>query len=321
MSQTRLSLTAVATALAAGTALAVTALPPTVAAAQETAPSVRQAAGAQTTTVLYGPFTIPAADGHDHGETGNRLELNVRKPCDDCFVTGFKPNLVYADGSNANVNTGPMLHHAVFGNHWKRDVVCNGPQRIFATGNERVESALPAGYGIKVRKGERWNMVYDLMNHAPQSKEVYISITFTHEPATGSALKPVTPIWMDAGGCLGSVYDAPEGVSEKTRQWRSTISGKLVHMRGHLHHSGHSVWTENLTTGELLCRIVAEEGGSPEFIDLHGHTEISDMPPCSGDSLGRINRGDVLKITSRYEIEGHSHDDVMGIMVGWVAKD
>ncbi|MFJ7342838.1 hypothetical protein ACIQU3_21425 [Streptomyces sp. NPDC101110] len=317
MFQRKCALTAVivAAALAAG------AVPAAVSAAAAAPDTGRQHRGPQVTTVRYGPFTIPAASGHDHGESGNRLSLNVQKPCDDCFITGFKPNLVYADGSNANVNTGPMLHHMVMGNHWKNDVVCNGPQRIFASGNERVESVLPSGYGIKVGGGERWNMLYDLMNHAPQNKTVYISVTYTHESATGSRLEPVTPIWMDAGGCLGSTYDAPEGVSEKTRRWRSTISGTLVHMRGHLHHSGHSVRTENLTTGRLLCDIVAEEGGSPEFIDLHGHTEISNMPPCSGDSLGAIHRGDVLRITSRYEIDGHSHDDVMGIMAGWVARN
>ncbi|MGI5399256.1 hypothetical protein ACQEVG_07365 [Streptomyces sp. CA-135486] len=314
MLQRKIALTAVvvAAALAAGATPAVSDIAPV---------ARRQDPGPQVTTVRYGPFTLPAASGHDHGETGNRISWNVQKPCDDCFITGFKPNLVYEDGSNANVNTGPMLHHMVMGNHWKNDVVCNGPQRIFASGNERVASLLPSGYGIKVGRGERWNMLYDLMNHAPQNKTVYISVTYTHESATGSRLKPVTPIWMDAGGCLGSAYDAPEGVSEKTRRWRSTISGTLVHMRGHLHHGGHSVRTENLTTGKLLCNIVAEEGGSPEFIDLHGHTEISDMPPCSADPVGTIHRGDVLQITSRYEIDGHSHDDVMGIMAGWVARN
>ncbi|MGP3948966.1 hypothetical protein [Streptomyces sp. 7N604] len=307
-----------ATALAVGAPQAVGAAGPAPA-DRETAPT-QQASAPQTTTVRYGPFTIPAATEDDHGTTHNRIKFNIQKPCDNCFITGFKPNLVYADGSNANVNTGPMLHHVVLGTHRTRDVVCNGPQRIFASGNERVESVLPSGYGFKVGR-ERWNMIYDLMNHVPQEKTVYISITFTHESATGSRLKPVTPIWMDAGGCLGSVYDAPQGVSEKTRRWRSTISGNLVHMRGHLHHAGHSVWTDNLTTGEPLCTIVAEEGGSPEFIDPHGHTEISDMPPCSGEPLGTIERGDVLQITSRYEINGHSHDGVMGIMVGWVAEN
>ncbi|MFE9773601.1 hypothetical protein ACFYOV_18410 [Streptomyces sp. NPDC005931] len=316
MLQQKIALTAVvlATALAAG------AFPPAAAAAPAASDAPRQD-GPQVTTVRYGPFTIPAASGHDHGESGNRLSFNVQKPCDDCFITGFKPNLVYADGSNANVNTGPMLHHVVMGTHRRSDVVCKGPQRVFASGNERVESVLPSGYGVKVGKGERWNMVYDLMNHAPQQKTVYISVTYTHESAAGSGLEPVTPIWMDAGGCLGSVYDAPEGVSEKSRRWRSTISGTLVHMRGHLHHGGDTVRTENLTTGKLLCSIKAEEGGSPEFVDLHGNPEVSDMPPCSDGPLGSISRGDVLQVTSRYDIDGHSHDDVMGIMVGWVARD
>ncbi|MET8677139.1 hypothetical protein ABZW18_05950 [Streptomyces sp. NPDC004647] len=309
----------IATALVVGAIPAAGAVNLPSAAGQKTAPAGQQASAPQTTTVRYGPFTIPAATDDDHGTTGNRLKFGIQKPCDNCFITGFKPNLVYADGSNANVNTGPMLHHVVLGTHRRSDVVCKGPQRLFASGNERVESILPSGYGVKVGR-ERWNMVYDLMNHVPQDKTVYISITFTHEPAAGSSLKPVTPIWMDAGGCLGSVYDAPEGVSEKTRRWRSSISGDLVHMRGHLHHSGRSVRTENLTTGKPLCTVVAEEGGSPEFIDPHGHKEISDMPPCSGKPLGTINRGDVLQITSRYEINGHSHDNVMGIMAGWVAE-
>ncbi|MFI2346567.1 hypothetical protein ACH492_05795 [Streptomyces sp. NPDC019443] len=324
MSRRSLPLTAplIVTALGTTAALVVTAAAPVPAAEQASTSAVHRAPEARTTTtVRYGPFTLPAASGHDHGETGNRLALNVQKPCDDCFITGFKPNLVYPDGSNANVNTGPMLHHAVLGTHSKSDVVCRGPQRKFASGNERVESVLPSGYGIKVRRGERWNMLYDLMNHAPQSKTVYITFTFTHEPAAGSRLQPVTPIWMDAGGCLGSAYDAPEGASEKVRRWRSTISGRLVHMRGHLHHGGRSVRTENLTTGKLLCNIVAEEGGSPEFIDLHGNTEISDMPPCSGEPLGTIKRGEVLQITSRYVGAGHSHGGVMGIMAGWVAED
>ncbi|NUT26261.1 MAG: hypothetical protein HOV84_10130 [Streptomyces sp.] len=311
----------IVTALGATAALGITTAAPVAAAQPTSARAVRLNDDARTTTtVRYGPITLPAASGDDHGETGNRLAFNIAKPCDDCVITSFKPNLVYADGSNANVNTGPMLHHAVLGTHARGDVVCGGPQRMFASGNERVESVLPSGYGIKVRRGERWNMLYDLMNHAPQSKTVYITFTFTHEPAAGSRLKLVTPIWMDAGGCLGSAYDAPDGVSEKVRKWRSTVSGKLVHMRGHLHHAGRFVRTENLTTGKLLCNVVAEEGGSPEFIDLHGHTEISDMPPCSGDSLGTIERGDVLQITSRYE-SAHAHGDVMGIMAGWVAED
>ncbi|WP_158711021.1 hypothetical protein [Streptomyces albus] len=284
--------------------------------------SERQGAAVErTTTVRYGAYTIPASAGEEHGEISNRIALNVEKPCTNCFITSVKPNLVYEDGSNANVNTGPMLHHMVLFKGSATDVTCSRPgQRIFASGNERVESVFPDGYGIKVGSGERWTMLYDLMNHADTEKTVHIELTFTHESALFSGRKALTPLWMDAGGCRGSEFEAPEGVSEKSWTWTSTVSGELIHMRGHLHHGGTAVKTENLTTGRLLCESVAEEGGTPEFIDLHGRTEISDMSSCTGTPLGAISRGDELRITSRYELTGHSHHGVMGIMVGWIAR-
>ncbi|WP_234440043.1 hypothetical protein, partial [Streptomyces bicolor] len=82
-----------AMALAAGT------VPPALSAAASVPGESLQTRGPQVTTVRYGPFTIPAASGHDHGETRNRLSFNVQKPCDDCFITGFKPNLDTASKS------------------------------------------------------------------------------------------------------------------------------------------------------------------------------------------------------------------------------
>ncbi|MBA9003913.1 hypothetical protein [Thermomonospora cellulosilytica] len=305
-------------AFAAGTAgaLAGALLAPATAAA-----SAQAAAAPQTKTVRYGPFTIPAATSTEHGELPNQVRLNVEKPCTNCYITGFAPNLVYADGTRANINTGPMLHHVVFFNSAQRDVVCGGPRRIMSSGNERVKSAFPAGYGLKVGSGDRWTMLYDLMNHGHEEKTVYIEYTFTYERASLlSRTRPVTPIWMDAGGCADSSWDTPEGQpSERSRTWTSTISGNLVHMRAHLHHGGIDVRTANTTTGQELCRSAAVEGVDPEFIDHHGNTEVSDMPPCTGSpSLGRINRGDTLQITARYKATDHAHHGVMGIMTGYV---
>jgi hypothetical protein len=75
-------------------------------------PSAAQAADS-TTEVRYGPFTIPAGTQADPGMIHNRLLLGVKRPCSECFITGFTPNLVYADGSTATMDQGPMLHHAV----------------------------------------------------------------------------------------------------------------------------------------------------------------------------------------------------------------
>ncbi|RNL83292.1 hypothetical protein EFW17_16245 [Halostreptopolyspora alba] len=304
----------------------------------------------ESTTVKYGPWTIPAADdGHEdeegadaagglpgwpgngddegdghahHGQEGG-IEFNVDKPCEDCFITGFTPKMTYADdGTDAHVNEGPMLHHYVIFNSGARDAVCPGSERKLSSGNERVPSDLPEGYGIKIDERERWSLNYDLMNMDPaEAKDVNIEIDFTYVPASKAGdMKPLTPLWLDVGGCFGSEYDAPEGDSTESATWTSDVSGDLVYARGHLHHAGHSLWAENTTRGTELCHIEAEEGGSPEFIDMEGHGQISDMPPCSGD-LGRIEEGDVLETSARYVIEGHSHDDVMGIMIGYLAED
>lgn len=66
-------------------------------------------AGTTTKSVRYGPFTIPGGSDSDPGMIHNRIFFGVRRPCTDCFITSFKPNLVYADGTTANLDTGPML--------------------------------------------------------------------------------------------------------------------------------------------------------------------------------------------------------------------
>ncbi|MFD0773647.1 hypothetical protein ACFQZ2_06870 [Streptomonospora algeriensis] len=327
----RLASATAATALALGAVAALENSDPDPAQAQPvqavSADEGRVSAQEETTTVRYGPYTVPAAGGGDsggeHGGHGQQtgIALDAAKPCEDCLVTGFDPNLTYTDGTDANVDDGAMMHHFVLFDSSEDDAVCPGSQRVFSSGNERVASDFPDGYGLEIDDGERWYLNYDLMNMDTEEKTVYIEIEFSHAAAGADfGIAPLTPLWLDVGGCFGSAYDAPEGVSEESRHWRSDLSGDLVHMRGHLHHAGHSLWTDNISQRSRMCRIEAEEGGSPEFIDLEGHGQISDMPPCSGD-LGRIEEGDLLRTTARYEIDGHSHDDVMGIMVGWLAED
>ncbi|MBB4935630.1 hypothetical protein F4561_006524 [Lipingzhangella halophila] len=316
----------------------------------------------ESTTVTYGPWTIPAAEGdheggdgsgedggHEHAEEGaataagglggwpgsgdeedehahhgqeGGIELNIDKPCEDCFITGFTPKMTYEDGTEAHVNEGPMLHHYVIFNSSARDAVCPGSERKLSSGNERISTDFPEGYGMKIEDRERWHMNYDLMNMDPaEAKDVNIEIDFTYVDASEAGdMQPLTPLWLDVGGCFGSAYDIPEGDTTDSNTWTSDVSGDLVHSRGHLHHGGHSLWTENTTQGTELCHITAEEGGSPEFIDMEGHGQISDMPPCSGE-LGRVEEGDVLETSARYVVEGHSHTGVMGIMVGYLAED
>jgi hypothetical protein len=71
-------------------------------------------AATYTKVIRYGPYTIPAAASMtEPGMIHNQLKLGVARPCLDCYITSFTPDLVYSDGTRANMDTGPMLHHFV----------------------------------------------------------------------------------------------------------------------------------------------------------------------------------------------------------------
>jgi hypothetical protein len=111
-------------------------------------------AATSTKTVRYGPFTIPAGTTSDPGMIHNKLLFGVARPCVDCYITSFKPDLVYADGTRANPDSGPMLHHAVFTSQWRPDATCAGSwlglagERFFASGNERTAIKFPPATAI-----------------------------------------------------------------------------------------------------------------------------------------------------------------------------
>ena len=67
-------------------------------------------------------------------------EAPAQKPCTDCLITWMQADLHYVNGTSANANTGLWLHHTVLANTGQKDLICpEGPQRFFASGNERTE--------------------------------------------------------------------------------------------------------------------------------------------------------------------------------------
>src|SRR5215207_2283214 len=113
-----------------------------------------------TKSVRYGPFTIPAQTAAGPGMVNNKLMFGVQRPCLGCYVTSFTPNLVYPDGTAATMETGPMLHHAVFASQFRRDATCSGTllglagERFFASGDERTRIAFPQGTATESGRGQ-----------------------------------------------------------------------------------------------------------------------------------------------------------------------
>jgi hypothetical protein len=275
-------------------------------------------AATSTKAVLYGPFTIPAATDAGPGVVNNKLKFAVRRPCLDCYVTSFTPDLVYSDGTRATMSTGVMLHHAVFTSQFRRDATCGNEwlglagERFFASGDERTAIAFPAGYGYRVRAYDSWNMLVDLMNHSSEAKTVYVKVTYTYRPPWES-VKPLKPVWLDIDQCRDSEYSIPEGESDKHWDWNVNVPGKVVAMIGHLHGHGVAVEATNESRGGAsICKSVA----TLDPADAH---RVLAMSTCTGDPLATVKSGEVVRLHSMYN-SPHPANDVMGIMLAYIKR-
>jgi hypothetical protein len=277
-------------------------------------------ASASTTTytkvVRYGPFTIPGGTDAEPGMIHNQLRLGVARPCGDCYITSFTPDLVYSDGSQATMKSGAMLHHAVFASQLRLDATCTGTwlglagERFFASGNERTAIKFPSGYGYRLRSYDSWNLLVDLMNHTSSSQTVYLKVTYTYRPSSQD-VKRVKPVWLDIDQCGDSEYSIPAGYSDTHRNWTVNVPGKVVAMFGHVHGHGIAVEATNESkAGQSICRSVATLDPN----DIHS---VMSMSTCMADPLATIKWGQTVRLHSEYN-SSHAATDVMGIMLGYI---
>jgi hypothetical protein len=276
-------------------------------------------AGATTYTkvVRYGPFTLPAATDQANGSTLSRLNFGVRRPCTDCFITSFEPDLVYEDGSRAAMETGAMLHHFVLTSQFRSDATCGNAwlglagERFFASGNERTHLALPIGYGYRVRWYDSWNMLVDLMNHNTESAQtLYVQVTYRYRPSWES-VKRVKPVWLDIDQCGDSEYPIPAGFSDTHWDWNVNVPGNVVAAIGHLHGQGVAIEATNESRGGAsICR-------SNATLDPMDDHSVLSMSTCTGDPLATVRERQTVRLHSEYQ-SSQPADDVMGIMLLYI---
>jgi hypothetical protein len=279
------------------------------------APSGSPPAGVQEITVKYGPFVLPPAGKGGDLDHANVFLPNVAKPCEDCFITRAEPNLVYEDGTTANLDTGLMLHHALLFNTGRPDTTCGKDtffgrmgERFLASGNERTVKRLPPGYGYYLGR-DPVTGVFHIMNHSDVTKTVFFTFKIDWLPGSTAGIRPVTPVWLDVNNCRTSEYEVPAGHSSVHWTWPSNITGRIVATGGHVHTGGTSITVSNQTTGQRLCTSWAGYGTKAAFMGT-----IESMSYCSWDSLGVVRAGDTLDLESVYDAT-ESIPDAMGIMV------
>ncbi|SDC20203.1 hypothetical protein SAMN05216174_101487 [Actinokineospora iranica] len=297
-------------------------------------------------TVRIGPIKVKPHDpddghddggGHDHGGMVTPMHggmepmhgaMTIAFTADlvslcplGCYLTSFAPDLVYPDGKRADMDTGVMLHHSVFGQWGGRDTTCAGTpigklfgKRYFASGNERSSGAMAKGYGV-FNPPLTLNMAeIELMNMTDQPKTVYHTVTVTYVPLLGSHIKPVTPVWMDQDLCGDSEFEVPAGESHHTTEWTSTISGTVKAVGGHLHDGGDKITVSNGTTSQVWCGMTAQYGTKPSSM---GHLDA--ITPCVGQDLGTIKKGEKIRLDSSYHIK-YADKGAMAISLVYIAE-
>jgi plastocyanin len=304
------------------------------------APATAQAA--QTTqTFRYGPIRIGP-----YGMDERDYVSGMPGPQVDGYMTGGAARLVDGRGrpvSQARV----MLHHLVFSDAGARlgertnptceritlfDSLNEVPglsEPVAGFAEEHVDERLPPGYGYPIRAGDRWVGTWMLMNHRDRPETVYLEYQAT--VATGEALTPAYPLWLDVGGCgLDPIFDVPGGGGRGSTYSRSTtvpvpFTGRIVAALGHLHGGGRSVVLSQPACGDReLLRSLPTWGG-PRSLPyrirpiLHEPSPIG-MSTVTSEQGFAVHAGEPLELTANYD-GAFPHTRVMGIMGLYVAPD
>ena len=265
--------------------------------------------------VRYGPFTVPAASKDAPGMVMNQFAANLPAPCSHCYVTDIVPSLVYADGSDANFDSGTMLHHFVLFNPAARDATCpngffgaaNFGDRFFASGSERSHMHLPDGFGY-YNAGTTWTLDADLMNMMPDPQQVYVRVVVRYRDASAH-LKNVRPIWLDINNCGTSEYAIPHGASDAQWSWTSNLTGEIVGIGGHQH---------DLSAMDMNCMdasMCPGHGGgtaiSAELVGGSSHVYFGPRPP-TGALPAALTGATICRSEDRYDTPFGMQNGYMG---------
>jgi plastocyanin len=297
-------------------------------------------AATRTLTFRQGPIPIGGYAVRQEATYG------IAHPDLEGYITHMSVDLVDARGHKLPIRR-IMLHHVVFSNMGRflgerHDSACSAftmwdsatsvpafAERFYAAGEERAKMSLPAGYGYPIHKGDKWLMLYMLMNHRQTTDRAYIRYRVTVD--TGDALQPVTPYWLDVRNCQADpIFNvpgggAPDSTYAQTTTWTAPVAGRIVAGGGHVHGGA-----KGLTLTEPACanRTIATSTplwGGPSHPFYHVFPVLHEPGPINMSRFESargipVAKGEQLTLTASYDDE-LPHARVMGIMLVYVAPD
>jgi hypothetical protein len=283
-------------------------------------------------TARQGPFVLPPYQVlfDTQGTRG------VRAPRLDGFLVRMHARLVDRRGHPIPVSR-IMLHHLVYKNDGRfagdrHDGTCGGTgESFYGRGEEDETLRLPRGYGVRIRKGDRWHSNWMLMNHSKVFDRAYIRYTATID--TSRRLTPVKPYWLRATPCStrrDPIFNVPGGgppgaTHTQAVDWTVPRSGRIVAGGGHLHGGALAVSLSQPRCGNRTLLSSHALYGPPSHPFYHVWPILHEPGPIySGWMVSRrglpIRRGEPLRVSGLYE-DTRAHMRVMAILHVYVAFD
>lgn len=292
------------------------------------------AGGAKRVTYKIGPFDIKPGQ--------NPIDNSIirQRPQVDGYITRFKPNLTYLDGTVPPVDV-IHLHHGVWVNASRANVTGGYPAELFfAAGEEKTTGMLPKGYGYPLKASDLLLLNHMIHNLTPVPTRLYMTYQIDFIPKGSPAargIRPVRSIWMDVRKGVGNGYpvfnvrkgsgrqgrftypdQAPNAYSgqPKRNRWVVDRPGVLVATGGHLHPGG--LYTDlRLTRHGKTIRLFRSRA---KYFEPAGAVSWDvAMTVSRPDWRVKVRKGDVLSVHATYDTTRASWWEAMGIMGTFMA--
>jgi plastocyanin len=273
----------------------------------------------------YGPISIVP------GQNTIDIGVNRLKPDVPGYITRFSPNLVYVSNHKVPRVDVIHLHHGV----WLMD-----GYPTFAAGEEKTVFNAPQRYGYHYKPSDRWLMNYMIHNLTPTPTKVFITYDIDFLPDSTPAAQSVTrivPFWMDVAGLKPyPVFNALRGTGKKGKytfpnmakgkakqdigpahQWEIPTETTLVGTAGHLHPGG--LYDDlTVTRDGKTKRLFRSEA---KYFEPAGAVSWDVSMTATKPSWRPVLKaGDVVNVSSTYDIRKSSWYETMGIMVVFYAE-
>jgi hypothetical protein len=218
----------------------------------------------------------------------------------DMYMVGYKTAVFTKEGKPLPKN---YLHHILMLNNDKPSVSCEGEPLFFAgAGLEMTEARFPAGYGVKLAKGEHLMSIVAFYHKAPITKDVMATFTMYMAPE-GASVKEMDVYQVGINIVCFSKFSqrgpdqTDEGIEINTgvqvhrAPLKFSMDGCVKFAYPHGHDELLMIALDNKTKKQTLLRTVpdvSQDGTFREFLPHQVYKDSQGFPVTKADDYEMV---------------------------------